>query len=66
MKRTWTIIGVGDVAGSFKWYQALFGRPATVPLENPARTRLCRSVHGPTSSSRTWPGVTKLTFFAAP
>jgi hypothetical protein len=28
MKRTWTIIGVGDVPGSFKWYQALFGQPA--------------------------------------
>lgn len=27
MKRTWTIIGVGDVPGSFKWYQALFGQP---------------------------------------
>jgi hypothetical protein len=35
MKRTWTIIGVGDVPGSFKWYQALFGQPAIVPLENP-------------------------------
>jgi len=23
MKRTWTIIGVGDVPGSLKWYQAL-------------------------------------------
>lgn len=31
MKRTWTIIGVGDVPGSFKWYQALFGQPATFP-----------------------------------
>jgi catechol 2,3-dioxygenase-like lactoylglutathione lyase family enzyme len=31
MKRTWTIIGVADVAGSFKWYQALFGQPATLP-----------------------------------
>src|SRR5215831_10802956 len=31
MKRTWTIIGVGDVAGSFKWYQSLFGRPETSP-----------------------------------
>jgi hypothetical protein len=30
MKRTWTIIGVGDVPGSFKWYQALFGQPATL------------------------------------
>jgi catechol 2,3-dioxygenase-like lactoylglutathione lyase family enzyme len=29
MKRTWTIIGVRDVAGSFKWYQSLFGHPAT-------------------------------------
>jgi catechol 2,3-dioxygenase-like lactoylglutathione lyase family enzyme len=27
MRRTWTIIGVGDVAGSFKWYQSLFGMP---------------------------------------
>ena len=27
MKRTWTIIGVSDVASSFKWYQALFGQP---------------------------------------
>jgi hypothetical protein len=26
MKRTWTILGVGDVAGSFQWYQALFGQ----------------------------------------
>ena len=25
MKRTWTIIGVSDVPGSFKWYQSLFG-----------------------------------------
>ena len=31
MKRTWTIIGVGDVAGSFHWYQALFGQPQTPP-----------------------------------
>lgn len=29
MKRTWTIIGVNDVATSFKWYQALFGQPET-------------------------------------
>lgn len=26
MKRTWTIIGVDDVAGSFKWYHSLFGQ----------------------------------------
>jgi catechol 2,3-dioxygenase-like lactoylglutathione lyase family enzyme len=31
MKRTWTIIGVSDVAKSFKWYQALFGQPETRP-----------------------------------
>src|SRR5947207_10670163 len=31
MKRTWTIIGVSDVAGSLKWYQSLFGQPETPP-----------------------------------
>jgi len=31
MKRTWTIIGVSDVLGSFKWNQALFGQPGTLP-----------------------------------
>ena len=31
MKRTWTIIGVRDVPGSFKWYQSLFGQPGTRP-----------------------------------
>src|SRR6187401_2369087 len=31
MKRTWTIIGVSDVTGSFKWYQSLFGQPQTLP-----------------------------------
>lgn len=31
MKRTWTIIGVADVASSFKWYQSLFGQAETVP-----------------------------------
>jgi catechol 2,3-dioxygenase-like lactoylglutathione lyase family enzyme len=31
MKCTWTIIGVKDVAFSFKWYQSLFGRPETAP-----------------------------------
>ena len=34
MKRTWTIIGVGDVPGSVKWYQALFGQPATLPAHD--------------------------------
>lgn len=31
MKRTWTIIGVRDVAHSFKWYQSLLGLPETAP-----------------------------------
>ena len=34
MKRTWTIIGVRDVAGSFNWYQSLFGQPATSPAHD--------------------------------
>jgi catechol 2,3-dioxygenase-like lactoylglutathione lyase family enzyme len=31
MKRTWTIIGVADVRGSFQWYQSLLGLPETAP-----------------------------------
>lgn len=31
MIRTWTIVGVSDVAASFRWYQSLLGLPATVP-----------------------------------
>lgn len=31
MKRTWTIIGVRDVPGSFAWYQTLFGHSETMP-----------------------------------
>ena len=34
MKRTWTIIGVADVPRSFNWYQALFGRPVTLPAHD--------------------------------
>jgi len=34
MKRIWTIIGVSDVAGSFKWYQSLFGQPETAPAHD--------------------------------
>ena len=34
MKRTWTIIGVGDVTGSTKWYQSLFGQPETPPAHD--------------------------------
>ena len=31
MKRTWTILGVGDVTASFKWYQSLFGQTESAP-----------------------------------
>jgi len=34
MKRTWTIIGVSDVACSFAWYQRLFGQPAAAPAHD--------------------------------
>jgi len=34
MKRTWTIIGVNDVPGSFNWYQSLFGQAETAPGHN--------------------------------
>jgi catechol 2,3-dioxygenase-like lactoylglutathione lyase family enzyme len=34
MKRTWTIIGVADVATSFGWYQSLFGQPRTSPAHD--------------------------------
>jgi catechol 2,3-dioxygenase-like lactoylglutathione lyase family enzyme len=34
MKRIWTIIGVKDVRSSFKWYQSLFGQPATAPAHD--------------------------------
>jgi len=57
MKRTWTIIGVGDVPGSFKWYQALFGQPATLPahdyfgqiLDSDGTVLLCLHEWAPTS-----------------
>jgi len=31
LKRTWTIIGVRDVAVSSKWYRSLFGQRASPP-----------------------------------
>jgi catechol 2,3-dioxygenase-like lactoylglutathione lyase family enzyme len=31
MIRLWTIIGVADVASSFRWYQTLLGLPVTAP-----------------------------------
>lgn len=34
MRRTWTIIGVGDVPRSFEWYQSLLGLPETTPAHD--------------------------------
>jgi catechol 2,3-dioxygenase-like lactoylglutathione lyase family enzyme len=34
MKRTWTIIGVADVARSLTWYQSLFGQRLTTPAHD--------------------------------
>jgi catechol 2,3-dioxygenase-like lactoylglutathione lyase family enzyme len=34
MKRTWTIIGVGDVPASFGWYQTLLGQAAGPPAHD--------------------------------
>ena len=34
MIRTWTIIGVVDVARSFRWYQSLFGQKETAPAHD--------------------------------
>lgn len=34
MKRNWTIIGVDDVAASFRWYQSLLGLPPSAPAHD--------------------------------
>jgi catechol 2,3-dioxygenase-like lactoylglutathione lyase family enzyme len=34
MRRTWTIIGVADVARSYHWYQSLFGQPKSAPAHD--------------------------------
>jgi len=34
MRRTWTIIGVADVARSFNWYQSLFGQTESAPAHD--------------------------------
>jgi hypothetical protein len=34
MRRTWTIIGVADVARSFAWYQTLLGLPKSGPAHD--------------------------------
>jgi catechol 2,3-dioxygenase-like lactoylglutathione lyase family enzyme len=77
MKRTWTIIGVADVGRSFKWYQSLFGQPATLPahdifgqiLDADGTVLLCLHQWGPhghpplTSPDRSEPGNGLLLFF---
>ena len=34
MRRTWTVIGVADVAASFSWYQSLLCIEATAPAHS--------------------------------
>jgi catechol 2,3-dioxygenase-like lactoylglutathione lyase family enzyme len=34
MTRTWTVIGVSDVAASSRWYQTLLGRPEAPPAHD--------------------------------
>ena len=77
MKRTWTIIGVRDVARSFKWYQALFGQPETSPahdhfgqiVDDDGTVLLCLHQWGAhehptlTSPDRATPGNGLLLFF---
>jgi catechol 2,3-dioxygenase-like lactoylglutathione lyase family enzyme len=77
MKRTWTIIGVDDVPGSLKWYQALFGQAATLPahdyfgqiLDSDGTVLLCLHEWGAhehpslTSPDRGTPGNGLLLFF---
>jgi len=77
MKRTWTIIGVADVAGSFRWYQSLLGIPATTPahyyfgqiLDSDGTVLLCLHAWGAhdhptlTSPDSATPGNGLLLFF---
>ena len=34
MRRTWTIIAVGDVTNSLRWYQSLLGLPESAPVHD--------------------------------
>ena len=77
MKRTWTIIGVRDVAGSFKWYQSLLGQAETAPshahftqlVDSDGTVLLCLHEWGAhehpslTSPERATPGNGLLLFF---
>ena len=77
MKRTWTIIGVADVAGSIDWYQSLFGQPKSAPahdyfgqiIDSDGTVLLCLHKWGAhehptlTSPDRVEPGNGLLLFF---
>jgi catechol 2,3-dioxygenase-like lactoylglutathione lyase family enzyme len=77
MKRTWTIIGVADVARSVTWYQSLFGQPRSAPahdyfgqiLDTDGTVLLCLHAWGAhehptlTSPDRAEPGNGLLLFF---
>src|SRR4051794_16128194 len=77
MKRTWTIIGVDDVARSCRWYQSLFGQPEARPahdyfgqiLDTDGTVLLCLHQWGAhehptlTSPDRSEPGNGLLLFF---
>jgi catechol 2,3-dioxygenase-like lactoylglutathione lyase family enzyme len=77
VRRTWTIIGVGDVLGSLKWYQSLLGVPKTAPahdyfgqvLDSDGTVLLCLHSWGAhehpslTSPRRARPGNGLLLFF---
>ena len=77
MRRTWTIIGVGDVAKSFRWYQRLLGLPETAPaheywgqiIDTDGTVLLCLHEWGAhdhqslESSTRAEPGNGLLLFF---
>ena len=77
MRRTWTIIGVRDVASSCRWYQTLLGLPETAPahdyfgqiLDSDGTVLLCLHEWGEhdhpslTSPDRAEPGNGLLLFF---
>ena len=77
MKRTWTIIGVADVARSFGWYQSLLGLQKTAPahdhfgqiVDSDGTVLLCLHAWGAhehpslTSPRDAWPGNGLLLFF---
>ena len=77
MRRTWTIIGVGDVSASFTWYQTLLGLPESAPahdyfgqiVDSDGTVLLCLHAWGEhehpslTSPDRAQPGNGLLLFF---